>query len=710
LGDSVNPVDTKAAYATAEKMLRTIPPPSKSAVPVEIDEEALLRSANKVASELLDESCEVDPVTSGPLDEDCADESKLSRLKSKLSGTIFRTVKVASGDDFTPDTTSDSSAEEDEESYGEMLERGWEKRGNASAIRRNAEIWRFALKAVFKVLKPRNMKKKGKASDEEIVAAKYAAANFIREGLLKLGPSFVKLGQVISTRTDVLAPEYIDVLKTLQDDVPQFSQQKAEQIICEEFGVKKVTDIFDEFGGCIAAASLGQVHTGVYKGKKVAIKVQRSGLKELFDVDLKNLRKLAALLDQFDPKSDGADRNWVDIYNESERLLYLEIQYTQEADNAERFARDFEEIDWVRVPKVYRSVTTDRVLTMEFVESLKLTDIEQIDKLGLDKELLAKRAADAFLRQIVEKGFFHCDPHPGNFCVDKNGGLVYYDFGMVDSLSPNVQAGFKKFCTALFAGGPKVADSVVAENAKLLVEGVEQAGVLSRKADRLAVEKLARYYMRTFKNTQLGIESGGIKETVGTDLQTLTDNNVFQFPPTFTFIFRAFASIDGIGKGLDENFSIGQLSQPFIEKFTESEKGYKSDFDKNFRIFSKATGLNAGDVETAVTSPRKIAYLEKTVRDIVDGNLKIRTRSLENEKSLERMTIVQDNINKLVLISVALQFAGGGLLGGSKIVRAVGWLLSAKWGVSVAQNNVSLIKFDKIQARFKGDKEKDFEK
>lgn len=157
----------------------------------------------------------------------------------------------------------------------------------------------------------------------------------------------------------------------------------------------------------MAAASLGQVHTAIYKGKKVAIKVQRAGLKELFDVDLKNLKKLAELLDKFDPKTDGADRDWVSIYEESERLLYLEIDYLNEASNAERFAKDFSDVEWVRVPEVLREVSTPRVLTMEFVESLKLTDVKQIDSLGLDRELLAKRTADAFLRQIVETGYFH---------------------------------------------------------------------------------------------------------------------------------------------------------------------------------------------------------------------------------------------------------------------------------------------------------------
>ena len=132
-----------------------------------------------------------------------------------------------------------------------------------------------------------------------------------------------------------------------------------------------------------------------------------AGLKKLFDVDLKNLKKLAELLDKFDPKADGADRDWVSIYEESERLLYLEIDYLNEADNAVRFARDFMDVPWVRVPEVYREVTTPRVLTMEFVESFKLTNLDQIDRLGLDRDLLSKRTADAFLKQIIETGYFH---------------------------------------------------------------------------------------------------------------------------------------------------------------------------------------------------------------------------------------------------------------------------------------------------------------
>merc|ERR1719183_2593671 len=241
-------------------------------------------------------------------------------------------------------------------------------------------------------------------------------------------------------------------------------------IVSKELG-KPCEEVFKDFSPePLAAASLGQVHTATYKGKKVAIKVQRAGLKELFDVDLKNLKKLAVLLDKFDPKTDGADRDWVKIYEESERLLYLEIDYLHEADNLERFASDFKNIDYVRVPRVLREVSTPRVLTMEFEESFKLTDIARIDELGLDKQKLAKRTADAFLRQIVETSYFHCDPHPGNLCVDDKGNLVYYDFGMMDELKPNVREGFKELCFALFEGGPMISDLTLNEKAKQLVD------------------------------------------------------------------------------------------------------------------------------------------------------------------------------------------------------------------------------------------------
>jgi predicted unusual protein kinase regulating ubiquinone biosynthesis (AarF/ABC1/UbiB family) len=274
---------------------------------------------------------------------------------------------------------------------------------------------------------------------------------------------------------------------------------------------------------------------------------------------------------------------------------------------------------------------------------------------------------------------------------------VYYDFGMMDELKPNVRKGFRTFCTALFAGGPMISDIQLAKNAKDLVNGVEQAGVLSKGADRLAVEKLARFFMRAFKDKQLGKSSGNIKETVGADLQTLTENNVFRFPSTFTFIFRAFASIEGIGKELDSDFDIGKLAQPFIEKFTDAQKGYKSDTEKNLSIFSRATGLNKDDIETAIMQPRKVAYIEETLRAMENGSLKIRVRSLENEKALERMSLRQSVMENALFASLFLNVAG---LASRSLVQGVGVAGGAFFLLQSLLASAKIKKFDKTQAKY----------
>jgi len=272
--------------------------------------EELERAAEGVASDYLDEECLVNPDTGGPVSEVCADEGAYARAKNRIKRLVRGTLGPLRGVAVGPDE-NDVDDVDDEDGYavleGELLERGWEERGNSSALRRNAEVWKFALKCVFKTLNARKLAKAG-AEEAVVSAARTAAATFVRDGLLRLGPTFVKLGQVVSTRTDVLPGEFTDVLKTLQDDVPGFSGRRAKDIVSRELG-KPCDSVFANFSmEPLAAASLGQVHTATYKGRKVAIKVQRAGLRDLFDVDLKNLKKLAELLDKFDPKTDGESR------------------------------------------------------------------------------------------------------------------------------------------------------------------------------------------------------------------------------------------------------------------------------------------------------------------------------------------------------------------------------------------------------------------
>lgn len=251
-----------------------------------------------------------------------------------------------------------------------------------------------------------------------------------------------------------------------------------------------------------------------------------------------------------------------------------------------------------------------------------------------------------------------------------------------------------------------ISDAELSRNAKELVKGVEQAGVLSKGADTLAVEKLARYFMRSFKDNQLGKKSSGnIKERVGTDLQTLTENNSFRFPSTFTFVFRAFVSVEGIGKELDPSFDLGKLAQPFLEKFIDEQKGYSSKFEKNLDVFKRATGLNSQSIDTALTQPKKVAYIEETIRAMENGSLKIRVRSLENEKALERMGLRQSFMENLVLASILLTASSSS--SSLAVVATRQWILRTAGFAGVALflfqalvTNLKIKKFDKTQLKY----------
>ena len=241
------------------------------------------------------------------------------------------------------------------------MEKGWAKRGTGGAFSRTIEVYAFAFSFAYRFIKSERLKKK----DMELYTqSKKDLAIVLRDKLLELGPTFIKLGQLLSTRIDVLPREYIKELILLQDQVPGFDGDKAVEIIEKELG-KPIDQLYDTFDRkAIAAASLGQVHIATKNGKKLAVKVQRQGLRKLFDMDLKNIKVLAILLDKFDPKSDGAQRDWVSIYDESARLLYKEIDYKAEAMNAIRFKDNFADVPWVKVPDVDLDMTTEKIITM----------------------------------------------------------------------------------------------------------------------------------------------------------------------------------------------------------------------------------------------------------------------------------------------------------------------------------------------------------
>lgn len=604
------------------------------------------------------------------------------------------------------------------------LESGWARRGFGSPASRAIEIWSFALRQVWLELRLRRVR-----DPQARAAGRRQGARNLKEGLLRLGPTFIKLGQLASTRVDLFSREYIEELSTLQDQVPPFPMRVVRQIIRDDLG-RDIEELFDEFDEePMAAASLGQVHKARINGQDVAVKVQRAGLRELFDVDLKNLRLLAQMLDWLDPKTDGASRNWVEIYNESARLLYEEIDYENEARNAQKFADNFGQHrgngaameDWVRVPRILDAYTSKRVLVMEYVKGTKISKIEAIDALGLDRKVLAERLGRFFLEQTLRHGFIHCDPHPGNIAVDDDGRLLVYDFGMCQRLPSRVRRAVVNLVFATYEN-----------DATAFVEALSEMGVLKETADRLTVFRIARYFLKAFRErldgdapslTTIPSSDPGLGMSrppatsatvptlpdvkqrlarqaslekrlaaIGEELLAVADDQPFQFPAVFTFVFRALTSIDGAAKALDPSFDITRLTRPYLRDLVDLRDG--SVAKTALKTATKALGWRREDLASVVTQPRKVAYIESVLRKIETGDLKIRVRTLEIERSFKSLSVMVEMLGHGILASVLINMAFAG------IFATLSYVGAAVCGFRVLVGYINLRLIQQRQAKY----------
>ena len=402
-------------------------------------------------------------------------------------------------------------------------------RENYSRLRRFVDIWTFVLRLlVVRWFMDRPWSYRGGVTDAKRAARRRAQAIWIRETFLDLGPTFIKVGQLFSTRADLFPTEYVEELTKLQDRVPAFRYELVEVIIQQDFG-RTIPELFRSFDPIpLAAASLGQVHKAqLLSGEEVVVKVQRLGLKKLFAIDLRILRGIARYF-QNHPRW-GPGRDWMGIYEECCKILYEEIDYLNEGRNADTFRHNFRSQDWVHVPRVFWRYASPRVLTLEYMPGIKISHYEALEAAGLDRRRLARLGAKAYLIQLLNNGFFHADPHPGNLAVNPEGALIFYDFGMMGRVKPVTR---EKLLQTFFGVANKDANQVIGSLVEL--------GALQPVGDMGPIRRSVQYMLDNFMDSPFEQQSVA---QIGEDLFEIAYDQPFRFPATFTFVMRAFSTL-----------------------------------------------------------------------------------------------------------------------------------------------------------------------
>ena len=546
-------------------------------------------------------------------------------------------------------------------------------RSKYSRNRRRFDIWVFAFSFLFRNWRDgRKWTYVGGFTPEKQAARRRAKAIWIRENFLELGPTFIKLGQLFSTRADLFPIEYVEELSKLQDRVPAFSYEQVKETIETDFA-KPIERLFSSFDPIpLAAASLGQVHRAkLFNGEEIVVKVQRPGLKQLFTIDLAILRQIARYFQNH--REWGKNRDWIGIYDECCRILWEETDYLLEGRNADTFRHNFRSEDWVRVPKVYWKYASPRVLALEYLPGIKISHYEALEAAGLDRKVLARLGAKAYLQQILGGGFFHADPHPGNIAVNSDGALIFYDFGMMGKIESNIREGLMDTLVG-----------VAQKNSDKVVNSLINLGALVPTGDMSSVRRSIQFMLDNFMDKPFEEQS---VDAISEDLYEIAYGQPFRFPATFTFVMRAFSTLEGVGKGLDPEFNFMEVAQPYAMQLMNNR-------DSNGRTIFDELGRQAAQVGTAALGlPGRI---DDTIDKLERGDLRVRIRSLESERVMRRLSAIQLCTNYTILLGALLICATLLLVSGFEILAAIAVAIALVPGWSLLRTLKRLDRIDRM--------------
>ncbi|MFB2979040.1 ABC1 kinase family protein [Microseira sp. BLCC-F43] len=503
---------------------------------------------------------------------------------------------------------------------------------------------------------------------------KRSRARWLASTLLDLGPTFIKIGQALSTRADLLPLEYVQALAQLQDRVPEFSTPLAISLIESELG-KSIHVLYRDFDPIpLAAASLGQVHKArLHTGEDVVVKVQRPGLEKLFNLDFKILFRLVRFCQRYLPWTRKYDLEA--IYDEFFSILYQEIDYIQEGKNADRFRENFSNHSRIIIPQVYWQYTTTKVLTMEYVPGIKIDDCKTLQTCGLDSKKIAQLGICAYLKQLLQDGFFHTDPHPGNMAVSQEGSLIFYDFGMmaeVNSLSKEQMV--KTFFAVLRKDTNQVVDTLI------------DMGLIEPVADMTPVRRLITFLLDKFTEKPVDINAFG---EIKNELYAMFEQQPFRLPAQMTFILKSLTTLDGIARTLDPEYNLVVAAQPFVKSITVSggQGNAVRELAKQARDF----------IKYKLQQPSAAEVLIRRLEERIErGELQVRVRSMESDRALKRIHLALKSLVYACLSGFTFLAGAVLLLGPYSSWAIAAFILSGLWFLILLRSFIDLAIKEKV--------------
>ncbi|WP_458205576.1 ABC1 kinase family protein [Haladaptatus sp. NG-SE-30] len=449
-------------------------------------------------------------------------------------------------------------------------------------------------------------------------------ADTLLESLLTLGPTFIKLGQLLSTRPDILPPEYVDELSKLQDEVPPAPWSDAERVVEAELG--PVTEHFDEFDTeAISGASLGQVYAATIDGKRVAVKVRRPGIEELVEADLRVIRWSLPILMRFIGQARAFSLE--NLADEFARTIRQEMDYNREASMLAEIRSNFADDEDIEIPQVIDSHSGPRVLTMEYIGGTKINRVADLDQKGLDRHELAKTLQRAYLKMIIDDGVFHADPHPGNLAVEDDGTIIFYDFGMSGRVDEFIQRKIVDFYVA-----------VANQDIDGILDALIEMGTLSPDADRATMGKVMELAIEDARGED--IETYRVQQIVGQ-----VEDTIYEFPlrlpSNLALVLRVATVVEGVCVTLDPEFDFIAVATEYL-----TEQGYREESIKKY-VSETSDQLQASAQSIVRTPPKLERALDRIDRDDLYARVSIQD---DND--------VFDLLAKRLIYGILLAFGG----------------------------------------------------